>query len=263
VKVVPASVRETAFNCPHCGVLTTQYWKEIFCRTKAREDPLPSLITNRSAEEIIATVDPDRMTDALRKQIHGLVSGMPYIETIPYTSISQVVHNVHISTCFDCGRHSIWLHDRLLYPEAGVGIVANADMPPDVMQDFVEANAIVNISPRGSAALSRLCVQKLCIYLGKSGTNLNNDIGALVSDGLSTRVQQALDAVRAIGNSAVHPGSIDLRDDHATAVSLLRLVNLICEKMLTEPKHVEEVYRSLPATVLAQISRRDGGEVPE
>jgi acetyl/propionyl-CoA carboxylase alpha subunit len=70
-------------------------------------------------------------------------------------------------------------------------------------------------------------------------------------------VQKALDVVRVIGNNAVHPGQIDLRDDRRTAETLFGLVNLICEKMITEPKHVEAVYEKLPESARHAIEKRD------
>ena len=49
-----------------------------------------------------------------------------------------------------------------------------------------------------------------------------------------------------IGNNAVHPGTLDLRDDSATAEKLFGLVNLIAEIMISQPKRVAEMYDSLP-----------------
>ncbi len=60
-----------------------------------------------------------------------------------------------------------------------------------------------------------------------------------------------------IGNNAVHPGQIDLRDDRAIAESLFRLLNLVAEKMISEPKHVDEVYAALPEEALKAIGNRD------
>ena len=93
--------------------------------------------------------------------------------------------------------------------------------------------------------------------MGQSGENINDDIGALVANGLDPRIQRALDAVRVIGNNAVHPGQIDLRDDRATAETLFHLTNLIAEKMISEPKHVDEVYATLPKEALSAIAKRD------
>jgi hypothetical protein len=102
-----------------------------------------------------------------------------------------------------------------------------------------------------------LAIQKLCKELGESGQNINDDIASLVRKGLNPRVQKALDVVRVIGNNAVHPGQVDLRDDRKTAETLFGLVNLICEKMITEPKHVEAVYETLPEGARKAIEERD------
>jgi hypothetical protein len=62
-----------------------------------------------------------------------------------------------------------------------------------------------------------------------------------------------------IGNNAVHPGQIDLRDDKATAIKLFNLVNLIVEAMIATPKHIEQMYEKLPSGALKAIEKRDGG----
>ncbi|MBK0022070.1 DUF4145 domain-containing protein [Ochrobactrum sp. S46] len=149
------------------------------------------------------------------------------------------------------------MYDKLVFPVIGAAPQASADLPDVIRADYDEASAILDLSPRGSAALMRLCIQKLCKNLGKAGKNINEDIAALVKDGLDPRVQKALDAVRVIGNNAVHPGTMDMKDDRATAVSLFRLVNLIVEKTITEPKHVDEIYATLPAGARAAIEKRD------
>ncbi|MBK5412085.1 DUF4145 domain-containing protein [Pseudomonas sp. TH34] len=144
-----------------------------------------------------------------------------------------------------------------MYPVVGNVVSANQDMSEDVRRDYEEASSILNQSPRGAAALLRLAIQKLCKELGQSGENINTDIKALVAAGLDPRVQQALDAVRVIGNSAVHPGIIDIRDDRATAEALFKLLNLIVDKTISEPKHVQEIYDSLPENLLEAIAKRD------
>ena len=130
-------------------------------------------------------------------------------------------------------------------------------MDDDIKLDFLEAAKIVDLSPRGAAALLRLCVQKICIQLGEPGKNIDTDIGSLVKKGLEPAVQQALDIVRVIGNEAVHPGQIDLRDDRDTALKLFRLINIIAEAMISRPKQIAELYGSLPPTKLQAIEKRD------
>jgi hypothetical protein len=106
--------------------------------------------------------------------------------------------------------------------------------------------------------LLRLAIQKLCVHLGESGKHLQDDIASLVCKGLDVRVQRALDIVRVIGNASIHPGRMDLRDDRDTAVELLRLVNLIAEIMISQPKHIKAMYDCLPESKRKAIEERDG-----
>jgi hypothetical protein len=130
-------------------------------------------------------------------------------------------------------------------------------MPGDVKSDYDEAAAIYTQSPRGAAALLRLSVQKLMVYLGQSGENINSDIAALVAAGLPSQIQKALDVVRITGNNAVHPGQLNA-DDVTVAQQLFPLINLIVEYQISMPARVDALYGALPAGALAGIERRDG-----
>jgi hypothetical protein len=162
-----------------------------------------------------------------------------------------------VSKCNCCSEPTIWHGEAMVYPLHATAERANADLPSDIKADFEEARVIANLSPRGAAALLRLALQKLCRHLGESGSNINGDIASLVTKGLAVRVQQALDSVRVIGNEAVHPGTLDLRDDREIVGKLFRLVNFIAQKMITEPREVDEIYGTLPPDKLAGIAKRD------
>lgn len=146
----------------------------------------------------------------------------------------------------------------MIYPLHSTVESPNPDLPQTIQDDYEEARLIANFSPRGAAALLRLAVQKLCQHLGEPGRNINADVASLVAKGLPVSVQQALDSVRVIGNEAVHPGSIDLRDDVSTVYRLFKLVNFIASKMISEPKEIADLYNGLPPDKLAGISKRDG-----
>jgi hypothetical protein len=103
--------------------------------------------------------------------------------------------------------------------------MAHPDTPDTVKVDFDEARSVFGRSPRSSAALLRLSIQRICIHLGLPGKNLNEDIGKLVAAGLPIEIQQSLDIVRVVGNNQVHPGTLDVRDDPETAEHLFELVN--------------------------------------
>lgn len=64
--------------------------------------------------------------------------------------------------------------------------------------------------------------------------------------------------MRVIGNNCVHPGEIDMRDDAETVQKLFRLVNFIAEKMISDPKEIDEIYDTLPSTTRDAIAKRDG-----
>lgn len=162
-----------------------------------------------------------------------------------------------VSHCEHCRFPTIWYGKTIIFPLNLSAEPPNEDLPDDIIEDYNEAREILNLSPRGAAALLRLAIQKLCIHLGLPGKNINVDIKALVERGLPPKVQKALDTVRVIGNEAVHPGVIDLKDNRDIANKLFKLVNFIAEKMITEPREIEELYNSLPEDKLEGIQNRD------
>jgi hypothetical protein len=178
-------------------------------------------------------------------------------------TVSFDASNIFISQCYSCGNIAIWKHTAIIYPPHRYEIEPNPDLPDDIRADFDEARTVLDLSPRSAAALLRLCIQKLCKHLGEPGENLNKDIGSLVNKGLNPRVQKALDIVRVVGNNAVHPGELDLRDDRVTAAKLFELVNLIASEMITRPKEIDALFDAkVPQGVKAQIAKRDGQTGP-
>lgn len=176
----------------------------------------------------------------------------------PTNSKWQRIGGLGLTQCFACKRYSLWVGKQLAWPLPATSIAPApaVDMPQIVKEDYEEAASISDKSPRAAAALLRLALEKLCRQLGKTG-NINAMIGSLVQDGLPKRVQQALDIVRVVGNEAVHPGQIDLRDEPETAAKLFQLLNLIVERMITEERVIDELFQSLPPDKLAGIAARD------
>jgi hypothetical protein len=167
------------------------------------------------------------------------------------------VNSSSLSRCSHCRDYSLWKDEKLIYPHISTAPLPSGDLPDEMKVDFNEARIILNQSPRGAAALLRLCIQKLCGFLGESGKDINRDIGSLVTKGLPTRIQQSLDIVRVIGNDAVHPGQIDLKDDIETATKLFHLINFIVDVMITQPNEIDNIFNSLPKNKLEGIKNRD------
>jgi hypothetical protein len=257
-KYVPASIRETAFNCPHCGALTSQFWYRTYVQYLEKGNT-PFIPDSEVLEEIfndkkLAKERKELLIENMKERMTGLVFFKE--QDSPCYSTTESA-NLSVSRCFNCNKIAVWVYDKLLFPPELHGEEPNADLPDDALRDYEEARAILNLSPRGAAALLRLAIQKLCKHLGESGENINNDIASLVKKGLSPIIQKSLDVVRVVGNEAVHPGTLDLRDDMDTASKLFRLVNLIAEQMISHPKHVAEMYDGLPASKKEQIEKRD------
>jgi hypothetical protein len=145
----------------------------------------------------------------------------------------------------------------MVYPATKLHIEPNEDMPAEIAAIFKEAVSIVDESPKSAAALLRLCVQHLCVHLGKPGKRIDDDIASLVKDGLHPTIQKSMDVVRVIGNESVHPGTINVSDDRELALKLFDLVNLVTEQMISVPKGVDALYMKLPESKRKAIEDRD------
>jgi hypothetical protein len=233
-KQVNPTVDATSFNCPHCGAHAHQTWIQL-----------------NSGGPVFA--NGARLDKSRQPSISGSANGQFKIE---------LLQNLNVTQCYSCKRLSIWVFDKIVWPAATTLNAPHEDMPDDVRSDYLEAAAIVDLSPKGAAALLRLAVERLMPHVDAKAKNINASIGLLVSKGLDPKIQKALDVMRVIGNEAVHPGQIDLNDDKATALRLFDLVNLIVQALITTPKQIESMFDSLPANALDGIQRRDGNAEP-
>jgi hypothetical protein len=182
----------------------------------------------------------------------------PHCDAYAAMEWASVRSDVETATCQHCDNFSIWVGSKMVYPDQIAVPPPNGDLQEEIQVDYLEAARILDRSPRGAVALLRLAIQRLCKQLGQPGRNINSDIAALVRDGQITKpVQQALDIVRVVGNNAVHPGQIDLRDDRQTALTLFELINVISDRTITQVKEIQRIYDSLPAGARENIEKRD------
>jgi hypothetical protein len=105
--------------------------------------------------------------------------------------------------------NSIRVGDVLLpaYPQTDSMRPVAPEVPNPYRQDFIEACAVLSISPKASAALSRRNLQAIIhdIALVKK-KDLNLEIQAIIDSGsVPTYISESLHAVRHIGNFAAHP----------------------------------------------------------
>lgn len=210
------------FTCPHCQVVAEQKWRftNIF-RTKINEE-----------YHFKHTDSRDNLTTDYCKKLA-------------------------VSTCSACHKEHFWIQDQMVFPRISNAPLPNEDMPENVKEIYNEAREVFSVSPKAAAALLRLSLQYLCIYLGGDGGNINNDIKKLVSNGLPVKIQRALDIVRVAGNNAVHPGVLDLQDNKTSASFLFDILNIIVDNQIVQPKKIDGFYNALPEAALAGIKNRD------
>lgn len=228
---VPPSFGIDAFHCPHCETFAHQKWYDSI---------------------------------HLSKFIRNRFEGSNQIDEHSYEDYLGSIHDVSFSICSKCEKdgkdekYVIWINKKMVYPKFSVAPLPAEDMPKDVKKEYLEAREIVDESSRAAAALLRLALEKLVTdNLKAEGRDLDKKIGYLVSKGLPERIQKSLDSVRVIGNEAVHPGQMNLKDDSETTIALFKLLNFIVEKMITESKEIDQIYSILPENKKEGIENRD------
>ena len=255
----PPSIRSNRFSCPHCGAFAHQRWFALHVVNTEKNAPPTIPDYRESLSELQAD---DSSPDLIRKfqtLIEKIESGKVHFEKIDSSYSTTKAGNIHLSHCYACEDIAVWIHERLVFPLKRTGPQPNPDLPGDIKADYEEARSILDLSPRGAAAFLRLCIEKLCTHLGASGETLAAKIDDFANKSLiGEQVREALHAVRVIGNEAVHPGSMDLKDDRDTAESLFKIVNVIAEKTISEPKHVDETLQSLPKSKREAIAKLKG-----
>lgn len=224
----------TPFTCPHCQAIAQMNF----------------IIPSETKRNVYFYLQDIKAKYSLGEDARNRMNNIEYITDI-YEKFSN-----SFAICQNCQKISIWLNGKMIYPKPRLTPPPNEDLPDEIKADYEEASLIVQDSPRGACALLRLALQKLMIHLGED-KNLDKAIKSLIDKKIINEdLQKALDAVRVIGNSAVHPNELDIKDNQEIAIALFKIINYIAEKMLTDKKKVNEIYDILPETAKRE-NRKD------
>ena len=234
------------FQCPHCNTIAAQNW-------------LNTYEVGSTAIEIINHLYLNYRSHIESFYQKPIIQFLNVIDSDFQKSLDQFIpKGFSVATCSSCEDFTLWVNEEIVYPRKTTILPPNEDLEEDIKALYIEASTILVDSPKGSAALLRLALQKLLKQLGKSGKNINNDIKELVAEGLSPKIQQALDLVRVIGNNAVHPGEINLDDNAEIAQKLFSILNFIAYELITKPKELDNLYANLiPLDTQDHIKQRD------
>lgn len=128
----------------------------------------------------------------------------------------ETVH-IYSSLCPNCKKPIIVMfvfekgkgrprEKRMIYPP-NVVRVAPDEVPPHIKEDFLEAAAVLGVSEKASAALSRRCLQNVLNEKVGKRDDLSTQIDEAIKQ-LPTRIGENLDVVRNVGNYATHPAKV-------------------------------------------------------
>lgn len=234
------------FQCPHCQTLATQSWFDADSAGSISMSIINDIYLNHRSD----------IDSFIQKYIVQFLNRAD--NNFQRRLYQFIPKGLSVATCSSCEKFTLWVNKEIVFPRKALISLPNEDLDDDIKALYLEASTILMDSPKGSTALLRLALQKLLKQVGKSGKNINNDIKDLVAEGLSPKIQQALDLLRVIGNNAVHPGMIDLDDNAEIAEKLFSILNFIADELITKPKELENLYADLiPLDTQEHIKQRD------
>jgi hypothetical protein len=253
-KHVSPTIDQLAFNCPHCHALARQFWFSVHADPlKADEKPVVA-----NGETVAAPMFGDAEEGEREREVKWMPSGRPFLR-VHREFRNRDVQNISISYCFNCNEICLWVVDQMVWPGCATGPEPKLHASPHVRRETEEASPTLDASPRGAAALLRLAMEKLCKELSDSEESPRPEIAPLFQDEVDARVQKVLDAMRIIESNAIPPDHVGVGDTRATAETLSGLVNLICEKMIIEPRHLQALYAKVRDDAQSALEQRAQG----
>ena len=124
-------------------------------------------------------------------------------------------------------------------------------IPEAIRNDYEEACAIVNLSPKASATLSRRCLQGMIHdFWGIKLKNLNQEITAL-KDNIPADLWSSIDALRQLGNIGAHmekDTDVIVDIDPNEAESLIKLIELLMKEWYINREERKKLFSDIIST---------------
>jgi hypothetical protein len=192
--------------------------------------------------------------------IHVKWDSTENIQDLSTHSEDYYFFNIEFATCPNCYklivrlRHLLSadlntneiLDERIIYPVFSSRNVQE-EVPEPYRSEFKEASAIVSISPKASAALSRRILQNILRHeLKIKKRTLASEIEEFINlPGVPAHITKAVDAVRVVGNFSAHPIKSDntgeiVEIEPGEAEWLLDVIESLFEFVFVQPKRDEE-----------------------
>ncbi len=169
--------------------------------------------------------------------------------------------------CPNCGKFTIFadgigdlvkdLH-TLLKPNSLAKQFPNY-IPDTIRNDYEEACAIVNLSPKASATLARRCLQGMIHdFWDIKLKNLNQEITAL-KDKIPADLWSSIDALRELGNIGAHmekDTDIIVDIDPNEAESLIKLIELLMKEWYINREERKKLFGEIISTNQSKQEQR-------
>src|SRR3984893_5893084 len=207
-----------SFSCPHCNAVADQDWYSLFLKP---ENATEVVVLTLEALMLAKGSESDQFVQRLKDNV------LAYEYQEHPRNLKVKLLNLHVSRCYNCKGFTVWVRDRLVFPikgnepldiieadfrqveedvqelednvpESDEHVEASVEEVEEASEDFEEAAAILNKSPRGAAALIRICIQNMMPLMKETGKNLDENISSLVRKGLEVEIQQAMDVLQVV-----------------------------------------------------------------
>lgn len=132
-------------------------------------------------------------------------------------------------------------------------------IPKTIRQDYEEACAIVSLSPKASATLSRRCLQGMIRDFWKiKEKNLYNEISALKNQ-IPADLWSSIDALRQPGNIGAHmekDTNVIVDIDPNEANTLIQLIELLMKEWYINREERQKLFSSITTANHSKQSKR-------
>ena len=218
-----------SFSCPHCNAVAHHDWFSLFLKPENATDVVVLIPENVTVSMLVQgesegddTKEADQFVERLRK------NELTYVYQKHSQSIKVKMANLHVSGCPSCNGFALWVGGRLVFPY-------NVERTRHLVeQDFEDAAAILNQSPRGATALMRVCIQKFVPLLKQDGHYLNDYISSLVRKALELEIRQSMEVLQVLRNDPGQPSNLETQEDKEMALRFVDSLKAILERRMLQ-----------------------------
>jgi hypothetical protein len=251
-----------AFCCPYCSTHSAMTWYRLavnsyFDNTDTAPVRISKNISKFDRAVAQGGLDPlgrdfEMLEGALAKvDVKEYDNRQMPLNTSDVESVKCVTFDVQYgsaSRCANCQEIMIWAGGKMIFPRGSGAITPSENLSDQCSAIFSEAASVLDGSPRAACALLRLCLENFCEEEGYTKGRLVDKLDKMRESGLLEGVWEALEAVRVVGNDAVHPGSIRLGDKREFADILFELMNFVADSIISRREAAKRLHALLPET---------------